>query len=258
MTNENEKTLDPTPNKPKRLRYDVGYCKPPKNSWFLPGTSGNPKGRPKGSKNKPKDSKLTDILRDELFCETESELRGEKQSVVRVVTQMLIDSALDGNFRAQQWVISASHAVEVADAAEQEADYQYAKAYKEKYGGVLFRDETLELIPNPDKIFLDHRHRRALFLGPRNAEEKAEFEDIAAELAQKSGTLEPDAEPSAGEEVDDAATASNQGPDSPEAFTVTGPLPEANDCEKELPAGPVPCWPGMDYERDTGGIRAEI
>ena len=31
--------------------YEVGYGKPPKNTRFKPGQSGNPRGRPKGSKN---------------------------------------------------------------------------------------------------------------------------------------------------------------------------------------------------------------
>ena len=31
--------------------YEVGYGKPPKHTQFRPGQSGNPKGRPKGSKN---------------------------------------------------------------------------------------------------------------------------------------------------------------------------------------------------------------
>jgi hypothetical protein len=31
--------------------YEVGYGKPPKNGRFTKGRSGNPKGRPKGSKN---------------------------------------------------------------------------------------------------------------------------------------------------------------------------------------------------------------
>ncbi len=31
--------------------YDVGYRKPPKHTRFKPGQSGNPRGRPKGTKN---------------------------------------------------------------------------------------------------------------------------------------------------------------------------------------------------------------
>ncbi len=31
--------------------YDVGFCKPPKSTQFKKGQSGNPAGRPKGSKN---------------------------------------------------------------------------------------------------------------------------------------------------------------------------------------------------------------
>lgn len=31
--------------------YEMGYMRPPKSGQFCPGQSGNPKGRPKGSKN---------------------------------------------------------------------------------------------------------------------------------------------------------------------------------------------------------------
>lgn len=31
--------------------YEIGYGKPPKNGQFVAGKSGNPRGRPKGSKN---------------------------------------------------------------------------------------------------------------------------------------------------------------------------------------------------------------
>jgi hypothetical protein len=185
-----------TPKGPKRFRYEIGYCQPPSDSWFLPGASGNPNGRPKGSKNKPRiDKKLTDVLRDELFKQIEVQ-RGEKTellSAVRAVTQTLIDSALDGNFRAGQWVISASRAVEAADAAEQEADFVFAKDYKELWGGMFNRPEPgdPEPVPNPDHILLDERHRRALFIGPRNREEKGHYDTLIAEKAELSGGEEP-------------------------------------------------------------------
>lgn len=35
-----------------KKKYDVGYKKPPQDTRFQPGQSGNPSGRPKGSKNK--------------------------------------------------------------------------------------------------------------------------------------------------------------------------------------------------------------
>ena len=35
----------------KQDDYEVGYGKPPRHTWFKKGQSGNPRGRPCGSKN---------------------------------------------------------------------------------------------------------------------------------------------------------------------------------------------------------------
>jgi hypothetical protein len=40
------------PRQPPAAGYDVGYGKPPKATRFQPGTSGNPRGRPRGSRNR--------------------------------------------------------------------------------------------------------------------------------------------------------------------------------------------------------------
>lgn len=39
---------------PAKAGYEVGYAKPPTEHRFRKGASGNPSGRPKGAKNKPK------------------------------------------------------------------------------------------------------------------------------------------------------------------------------------------------------------
>src|SRR5262245_320346 len=44
----------------REASYPVGYCKPPLHSRFAPGTSGNPRGKPKGHLN------LETILKNEL------------------------------------------------------------------------------------------------------------------------------------------------------------------------------------------------
>lgn len=51
---------DRNPKTNDKPSYEVGYGKPPMATRFQPGTSGNPKGRRKGSRN------LKDFARDEL------------------------------------------------------------------------------------------------------------------------------------------------------------------------------------------------
>ncbi len=41
----------PTTSSEDEPRYEVGYRRPPRHSRFKPGQCGNPKGRPKGSRN---------------------------------------------------------------------------------------------------------------------------------------------------------------------------------------------------------------
>lgn len=57
-------------NLPARKRYEVGYGKPPVATRFRKGVSGNPRGRPKGARNRRpalNEERLKDIILDEAY-----------------------------------------------------------------------------------------------------------------------------------------------------------------------------------------------
>lgn len=69
MTVQRKKPIQPG-SKGQSVCYDVGYAKPPVESQFRKGTSGNPKGRPKGAKNKaPRDieARLLALIEEEAY-----------------------------------------------------------------------------------------------------------------------------------------------------------------------------------------------
>ena len=76
--------------------YEVGYCKPPKHTRFKPGLSGNPRGRPRKSKN------FTTIVR-QVLEEKIPARAGEKTrkiSKAEAVAIRLINSAAQGDPKA--------------------------------------------------------------------------------------------------------------------------------------------------------------
>ena len=93
--------------------YEVGYKKPPTHTRFRPGRSGNPRGRPKGSKG------LNTLIRESL-----SEMviartaRGEKKiSRIQGIIHKLQEMALKGNVRALTQLM-AYYSAAVPDALE--------------------------------------------------------------------------------------------------------------------------------------------
>lgn len=76
--------------------YEVGYGKPPKHSQFKPGQSGNPRGRPKGSKNFKGD--LLDVL--SMTVQISENGRTKKISSQRAGLLRLREKALAGDARA--------------------------------------------------------------------------------------------------------------------------------------------------------------
>jgi hypothetical protein len=83
-------------------RYEIGYCKPPTQTRFQPGRSGNPRGRPKGSKS------LNTLVQETLSAKvTVRTGEGTKKiSRIEAVLQKTLEQAMKGNGRAQTFLIS--------------------------------------------------------------------------------------------------------------------------------------------------------
>jgi len=80
--------------------YDVGYGKPPKDTQFKKGQSGNPNGRPKNTKNFKTD--LKEEL-SELVQVTEGGV-SRSMSKQRALVKSAINRAISGNDRAAEMV----------------------------------------------------------------------------------------------------------------------------------------------------------
>jgi hypothetical protein len=87
MTNENEIVI---PNGQKD--YEIGHGRPPKSTRFQPGKSGNPSGRPKGSKG------LKALLMDELHSVRKTET--QETTAMKVIAATLMRAATKGDYNA--------------------------------------------------------------------------------------------------------------------------------------------------------------
>lgn len=86
-----------------------GYCKPPKSKQFKPGTSGNPKGRPKGPGNihkllaKHAGKKVTVVINGE----------EKKMSKMDVVLSALFNKAAKGDVGATRLIATMAAAAQL-------------------------------------------------------------------------------------------------------------------------------------------------
>jgi Family of unknown function (DUF5681) len=78
--------------------YEVGYGKPPKHSQFQKGKSGNPKGRPKGSKS-------PSTLANEMFLKLVTvTVNGKptKMPVIAALIARMLSAAMNGDLKAMK------------------------------------------------------------------------------------------------------------------------------------------------------------
>ena len=82
--------------------YEVGYRKPPKATQWKKGQSGNPKGRPKGTKNFYSD--LSEELAEMILVNEGGQRK--KLSKQRAVIKQLVSKALAGDMVASRTVLT--------------------------------------------------------------------------------------------------------------------------------------------------------
>lgn len=92
----------PTSTPPGPDATPVGYRRPPKAHQFAPGQSGNPKGRPPGSRN------LRTIVAEELARKVTVREGGKKSSLSKgeILVKQVVSDALRGSPKAIQTIIS--------------------------------------------------------------------------------------------------------------------------------------------------------
>jgi Family of unknown function (DUF5681) len=85
-----------------RVRYAVGYGRPPTSSQFQPGQSGNPKGRPKGVRN------ASSLARDALERPINVKVKGtwRKMTVRKAAYLRLAERAVAGDAKALDYLLS--------------------------------------------------------------------------------------------------------------------------------------------------------
>ncbi len=90
------------PAKTPSSDYEVGYGKPPKRTRFPPGRSGNPRGRPYGTKNLKTD--LLEELGEKIVIREGG--RPKKVTKQRALVTSVMNRAITGDARATAIVLS--------------------------------------------------------------------------------------------------------------------------------------------------------
>jgi hypothetical protein len=170
--------------------YEVGYGKPPKPTQFQQGVSGNPRGRPRGSKNlRPalREDQLAKLIFQEAnrMINVREDGRTRKITMAAAILRSLAAKAAQGN-RLHQKLFLDLYALSQASERERDGkaldtviDYKL-KAERELERCKATGEKPPDLPIHPDYIHIDMETGKITWTGPTAWERKAEDKKFRA------------------------------------------------------------------------------
>ena len=178
--------------------YQVGYGKPPTEHRFAKGKSGNPKGRPKRAKAKPKSvdtgfglKAAEEFLRIEAYRPVtvrEGEQIIELPAIQAVFRAMGV-AAMKGNRFVQKTLTEMVGKMEAEHYASRFELFGTMVEYKHKWGEEIERCRKAglpepQMIPHPDDIILNPNNGDTDILGPQTKEQKQRLDQALERRGQ--------------------------------------------------------------------------
>lgn len=172
------------------VSYKVGYGRPPAEHRFRKGHSGNPRGRPRGARNKPRIDTGLGMRGAEAYLREEAyrvvTLReGEKVielPAIQAVFRAMGVSAMKGNRFAQKALAEMITRLEQQDANSRMELFGTAIEYKQSWSESIERAEKAGIepprpIPHPDDIIVDPNSGGVRFAGPMTKEQQDRLDE---------------------------------------------------------------------------------
>lgn len=167
---------------------EVGYGKPPRKHQFQAGVSGNPSGRPRGSKNKIARKALNPFL--DIFLRESERLVTLRDgdatiqlSVFEATVRKLGVKAIQGDHRALKLMIEQRRLADEARFEELTSHIQSVERYKAEWGPIFERAKESGLpepkqLPHPDHVHICRETCMIKFTGPDDAELKKYWDHL--------------------------------------------------------------------------------